>query len=165
MQNDPLANLRDIHLPPPIHHWPIGKGFIGLFLLAAISLIFAIILLRRRINAQRPKKQAMELLAIIRQNQIKNPDIKAACHEINTLLKRVAVYYHKRNKVADLRGQAWLNFLNKTGKEIDFNKYRDYLLLYPYQKTSEAYTGKQDPTLMALINHTEIWIKHQKEQP
>lgn len=160
MANDPLLMLRDIHLPKPISQLPLAPGWLILATLIIIGLIFVIFLLKAKFKKQRPKKQALHLLTAIKNKHLQNSNINVTCHEINLLLKRVALHYHPREKVAHLHDKEWLDFLNKSSQKLDFHKYHEFLLLYPYQKS----TVIPREEILTLIEHTKLWIEQQKER-
>ena len=60
---DPLAQLRDIHLPDPISGWPPGPGWwlLALLLLTVLAVLGTWLWRRRRENAWR--REATETLA------------------------------------------------------------------------------------------------------
>lgn len=165
MANDSLLMLRDIHLPPPITTLPLAPGWWIIIILLIIGLIFVIFTLKNKFKKQKPKKEALLLLATIKTKHIQTSNINPTCHEINLLLKRVALHYHPREMVANLHDKAWLDFLNKSSQNLDFHKYHDFLLLYPYQKSTKLsqQSASIDLLILSLIQHTELWIKQQKE--
>lgn len=165
MANDSLLMLRDIHLPPPITTLPLAPGWWIIIILLIIGLIFVIFTLKNKFKKQKPKKEALLLLATIKTKHIQTLNINITCHEINLLLKRVALHYHPREMVANLHDKAWLDFLNKSSQNLDFHKYHEFLLLYPYQKSTKLVpqSASTDLLILSLIQHTELWIKQQKE--
>ena len=75
--------------------------------------------------------------------------------KISELLRRVALVYFPREEVASLKGEAWLTFLSRTSKRIDFNQLRDYLLEFPYQAAREI-------DLQPLFYGAKEWIKQRR---
>lgn len=146
-----LAQLKDIHLPPDITWWPLAPGW---YLLGAAVLLAVLILIsvhrKRKVNA-RPKKQALVLLqACALQNNTQD-----VCAQISEILRRVALVYFPREKVAGLHGQAWIEFLNNTGKKTNFTAVQALLLEAPFNKQVQA-------DLTPLINTAKRWIKQRK---
>lgn len=128
-----LAQLRDIHLPPPITWWPLAPGwYILATLIVLLSFMTIITFYRHHIN-NRAKRLALSTLS--RYKHEHDPLINA---KISELLKRVALAYYPREQVANLHGDAWIAFLNNTGKGVDFNLVREELLFSPYQATANA---------------------------
>jgi cbb3-type cytochrome oxidase subunit 3 len=152
VKTDPLAQLKDIHLPNPVGFWPLAPGWyvLSIFILFLMCL-FAFWLHKRHRHAV-AKKQALKLLAHY-QKQHEKASTTAA--HISELLRRVALVYYPRAQVASLQGDAWLQFLNKTGKGIDFNPIRPMLLDLPF-KQEEAVN------LSPLFHKAQLWIKQRK---
>lgn len=154
---DPLAQLRDIHLPEPIGWWPLA---IGWYILIALGLLSAIIIahwLYKKHRHALPKKQALRLLNnyIKQYEQERNGTQTSA--RISELLRRVALVYFPRERVASLHGEEWLKFLDETGKEIDFNRVRDLLLNAPFKTNAQL-----DLDLSPLFSTAKLWIKQRR---
>jgi hypothetical protein len=108
VNGDPLTQLRDIHLPPPVSWWPPAPGWwlLALLLLALLGAGLLWWLRRRRRNAYR-----RAALAELRQLQrIEEP--AAFARAVNALLKRTALAASPPQPVAPLFGADWLAFLD-----------------------------------------------------
>jgi hypothetical protein len=160
MAADPLASLKDIHLPPPIHHWPIAPGWLLLYCLCLIIIGFTLYYQLRKHQQNRPKREALQLLNDI-QMHLQKRSLADTCNALNNLLKRVALVYYPRSQVAELHGQAWIDFLNQTSQGLNFTLFRDFLLTYPYQKPASPTSPDASP----LIQVVHAWIKQQREKP
>jgi hypothetical protein len=101
---DPLAQLRDIHLPPPVGWWPPAPGW-WLLALLLIALLLSAILRWRRWR----RRTAYRRAALAELRRLETGDIVA----INALLKRTALAAGCRDAGA-LSGAAWLQFLEQT---------------------------------------------------
>jgi hypothetical protein len=115
---DPLAELRDIHLPPPIETWPpaLGWWLLALLILAGIFFGLRFLYSRWQKNAyRREAKQQLHQLYEASQN-----DQQSFLLGFNALLKRVALTTFAREKVAHLTGESWVSFLDQTGNTHDF---------------------------------------------
>lgn len=119
---DPLAQLRDIHLPDPVAAWPPGPAW---WLLAALALALAIgaavwMLRRYRANAWRRQARAA-LNAAWNQWRAEGDDV-AYLQAVNAILKRAALHQFPRESVAALSGAAWEAFLDAQwrGERTDF---------------------------------------------
>ncbi|KTC99835.1 DUF4381 domain-containing protein [Legionella erythra] len=148
----PLAQLRDIHLPAPVGWWPLAPGW---YLLAAIALLGFLLLtgvVYRYYTNGRAKRQALKLLAVYQQDYLREGDSQAASAKVSELLRRVALVYFPREKVASLQGEEWLAFLNQTGKNINFNAVRECLLELPYQREAEV-------NVKPLLARAKAWIQ------
>jgi hypothetical protein len=132
MNPNPLANLKDIHLPSPIGWWPLAPGW---YLVAFAVLSVCLLLLRYfsvRAIKQRPQRLACKRLTEIKQALAEDPH--QAVIAISALLRRLALAKFPRREVAHLQGDAWLAFLNATGKTTAFsNPPGNLLATAPYQ--------------------------------
>lgn len=151
--DDPLANLRDIHLPEPIAWWPPAPGWwVLLGLIAATALI---IWLTRRRRADRPRRAALEALAAAKRAYEESDDAHTAIADVSTLLRRFALHHFPGRDVASLTGDEWLQFLDRSA--IGSNQFRDnvgvLLTQAPYQPAS-----KLDPS--ALFAASENWLQN-----
>lgn len=117
---DPLADLRDIHLPEPVSWWPPAPGWWLLVLLALALLAVLGWWLRRawRRHRRRARVEA-ELDALLAAHRA-GGDARALAAGVSLLLKRVALARWPRPEVAGLSGADWLAFLDRTGGHGDF---------------------------------------------
>ncbi|KTD69586.1 hypothetical protein Lste_2744 [Legionella steelei] len=151
----PLAQLKDIHLPPPIGWWPLAPGW---YIVLAFVLFLIIMLAYGAYKRHRhalAKKQALLLLHDYQKHYEKEQNSSLTSAHISELLRRVALAYYPRERVASLHGEEWLHFLNETGKGIDFNLVKDMLLDAPF-KTGETMD------LNPLFNTAQRWIKQRR---
>lgn len=102
--NDPLAQLRPLHLPDAVGWWPPAPGW---WLLAGLLLLLGVALLwwRRRSALRRTA------LAELQRLQREQPDDARLVVALNLLLRRVALARFPRVQVAALSGDSWLQFL------------------------------------------------------
>lgn len=149
---DPLAQLKDIHLPQPINWWPLAPGWYVLILLLSFLTLFLAYHAYKRHGYALAKKRALVLLNNYQEHYEKKHNVPVTSSNISELLRRVALVYYPREQVASLHGEAWLQFLNQTSKGIDFNAVRDMLLDAPF-KTEETIN------LKPLFNTAKLWIK------
>lgn len=123
MAQDPasLDNLRDIVLPPAVPWLPPAVGWRLLAVaVAASALVFLFRAIDRwRRNAYR--REALRALDAVeaRVRAGESPAIAAA--EISALLKRAALAAFPRDAVAELTGDRWADFLDRTGRAKDFS--------------------------------------------
>lgn len=152
---NPLAALKDIHLPEPPGIWPLAPGWYISLIVVLIGLGLIIHVLKKRYRLNQPKKEALRLLHQVREDFKKDPNSQIACATIGELLKRVALSYYPRKEVASLHGQEWIAFLNKTGKKIDFNPEASLLLEVPFQPP-------QTLDITPLFHKAEKWIQQRR---
>lgn len=154
---DPLAQLHDILLPDAIGWWPLAPGWWALlvFLLALIAT--AIFYRRRKTLRNHYRQQALaELFAL---------DALAAepaklLQAYSVLLRRTALTAHPRQFPVDIKGEAWLAWLDHYCPETGggfFNGSGKALLTGPYQKTPAIDFNE-------LRNLAETWIRKHRNQ-
>lgn len=149
-EQDPLAQLRDIHLPEAISAWPPAPGwwvlFIGIIaLLAALAYYW-----RNHIQCNRYRKHALQQLATLEQQ---NP--ADYLQQINRLLKQTALAAKPTINIAGLSGQQWLAFLDTSGNNTDFSQgIAKALLDGPYTPVVA------DFNISELEKIARQWIKH-----
>ncbi len=93
---DPLAQLKDIHLPEPIHNYPLAYGWWVMLLLIMVISIWLIRKFLAHKKLTKAKKHAIK--------QLTNLDLSS--DEMITLLKWSALQYFPRQQVANLHGEA-----------------------------------------------------------
>lgn len=147
-----LTQLRDIYLPQPVSWWPPAPGWYFVALIAML-LITVIASYGYQYYANgRAKRQALLLLDAYNQQYLQDNNSQLISAKISELLRRVALVYFPREQVASLQGEAWLAFLNASGKNINFHAVRECLLELPYQ-------SGQEMNLKPLFARARAWIK------
>lgn len=108
---DPLSQLRDIHLPATGGLWPPAPGWwiVGLLLLAALGAV--LLWLHRRRRRNRWLRTARKELAQLEQTARPAPDWFTA---LNTLLKQAARQRYPDQHPEAMSGDAWVEFLLAT---------------------------------------------------
>lgn len=145
---NPLDALRDIHTPPPIGWWPLAPGW---WILAALIIIAiaAIVYWYKR----RPKKKVIvdyRQTTLSELEKIANTEQDDAfIQELTVLMKRY-VHAYQPNAAA-LTGKAWIDFLDQTGGQGQFQTYHHQLCVAPYQPGK---TEQKDE----LIKLVKNWI-------
>ncbi|MDN4503719.1 DUF4381 domain-containing protein [Alteromonadaceae bacterium BrNp21-10] len=102
---DPLAELKDIHLPQAVSNWPPAWGW---WLLAIFIVLLCAALIRWFVKRHQKRlaiRQALQLLKQLDKTQGDYPQ------QLNRLLKRLSLSYYDREQIAQLHQQAWLDFL------------------------------------------------------
>ena len=152
---DPLTQLHDIHIPADIGWWPLAVGWYLLALSVFLFLGAAVFFIRRYYLHTRPRRQALSLLLSYEQAYERDGNHQAVAANVSELLKRVALVYFPRAKVAGLQGTEWLEFLNSTSRGLDFKTVRYELLEAPYQSVV-------DVDLQGLFELSRQWINQRK---
>jgi len=115
---DPLAGLRDIHLPEAVSFWPLAPGW---WLVAAglVALGVAALWLRHR-RRESVRRAAVGELEALRTDYERDGDGAALAERLSALLRRVALVRFGRARVAPLHGEGWRAFLAETGRRAGF---------------------------------------------
>ncbi|MFE8069547.1 DUF4381 domain-containing protein [Marinobacteraceae bacterium S3BR75-40.1] len=106
--NDPLAALKDIHLPPPVGFWPPAPGWYVLVLLALVLaglLAWGLFRLRRRRQWRQRVRATLPALPSAESNTGR------FFTELNGALKRYARERYPEANPAVLSGAGWSRFL------------------------------------------------------
>ena len=153
-----LAQLRDIHMPPPVSSWPPGPAY---YALLGLLIILALLYIKRQRHLQytAPKREALAELVRLEASYLKKPEPKQTAAAITLLLKRVALVYHPRLDVANVHGEAWLLFLKKTSRrlESEINATDQILREAPFNP-------KADHHLEPLFLMARHWIKQRRKK-
>jgi hypothetical protein len=112
MSADPtsLDRLHDIVTPPPAPWWPPAPGWYVVLGVGGLLLLWAGIKLAVGWRRDSYRRAALAELAALRTSP--GPDFLA---RLSALLKRAALATYPRNEVAELSGDAWLEFLDRNG--------------------------------------------------
>jgi ABC-type transport system involved in Fe-S cluster assembly fused permease/ATPase subunit len=97
--SEPLAQLKDIHLPEQIHDYPVAYGWWLLLACLLITIIFVLVKWHKHRKLCLAKKLALTKLKSTRNND-----------EIVTLMKWAAFQYFPRKEIASLHGEQLENF-------------------------------------------------------
>jgi len=112
---DPLAALRDIHLPLEPGLWPPAPGWwilVAIFLLLGWLLVNNLIKYFRRIQ---PSREFRNQLGALNTQGGDEHDLRTV-QKISKLVRQYAIYRFGRDQVASLHGDKWLKFLDTTSK-------------------------------------------------
>ncbi len=145
---DPIATLRDVHLPPPVSMWPLAWGWYLLAGFIILCMLVSFYFLWKYLRRTAPRRYALKQL-----HQLRNQANSMA--QLSILVKRVALAYYPTHQVAGLQGEAWLEFLNATGDTQEFTGPVGRLLIVaPYKK-------QETKGLEPLFDLLEDWFKKQ----
>jgi hypothetical protein len=155
--SDPLAGLRDWHLPDPVSWWPPAPGW---WLLALLALAVGFALTRswlRRRRATAPVRAALAELAELRARLGADLESRAFVAAVSRLLRRLALVRYPREQVAALSGRDWLAFLEGSGQGVVFTAEAGRLLADgPYRARPAG-----ESELAALARAASAWIRAQ----
>ncbi len=157
---DPLAQLRDIHLPDPISWWPPAPGWwlLAILVVTAIYYILRWWLRRRAYNCYRSEALCKldELYSSLSHDRL------TLCREILTLLRRTAkTAYPDRSLESELTPKL-LSQLNEYCSDPMFNKQmQEQLGNLPYQANPDI----PEPLIQQLYEASKYWLKKHRRNP
>ena len=164
---DPLSQLRDIHLPDPVTFWPLAPGWWILLLLVLVGLVFlgrhaiATLIRRRRLESvMRELDQAHARFTV--QSAFNNTRNQAGLDflaTVNALLKRVAQVMYPDSTCSSLTGRDWLQFLDACDQGSAFSRGAGAVL------ADGAYRPVFDADGDALYQTARTWIENRYKAP
>ena len=119
--DNPLDQLRDIHLPDQVDQFPSAPGWWLLLAFIVITIgyfIYRHYQYQRAIRLLKPAKIELFKLKALAPNKIGAHSIAT----LSALLKRICLVYFPNLEVASLSGQNWLVFLNQQEKNAQSSK-------------------------------------------
>lgn len=148
---EPLP-LKDIHLPGIISWWPPAPGWwLLLILLAAV--IVAGRLIYKRVTLKTARKSAQKMLNALRRQPDRDPVQTVTA--LSALLRRAAISIDGRSGVADLRGLAWLEYLDRSLADSPFTQGAGRCLADGHYRK----TLPEDVDVEALFALCDRWLK------
>ena len=149
---NPLINLKDIHLPPPVSFWPPAPGWWILSVLLISSLFIGGVWFYRQHKKRRPKTEALRILKDLQILYQNSQDEVVSLRNLSNLIRRTALTFFDIDAVASLQGSSWLEFLDKTGKTKEFSQGVGKVL------GNEVFQQKVNPDMNALFPLVKKWI-------
>ncbi len=157
-QPDALQGLHDVVVPGPISWMPQTAGWYVVVVLLLAGLTLLTVRVHRRRRANRYRGVALKELDRIRGLARQPSSRTAALLELPVLVKRTALSFRERNKVAGLTGDDWLGFLDGTYGGHAFSRGPGRLLVdLPYRDQAyiETLEEAEVEALFALVGR---WI-------
>ena len=151
-EENPLVNLKDIHLPPPVSFWPPAPGWWILAVLLILSLFIGGVWFYRQYKKKKPKTEALRILKDLQIFYQNSHDELVSLRNLSNLLRRTALTYYDNDTVASLQGSLWLEFLDETGKTKEFSQGAGKVL------GNELFQQKLNPDMNALFPLVKKWI-------
>ncbi|WP_456408284.1 DUF4381 domain-containing protein [Thiolapillus sp.] len=152
--NDPLAQLRDIHLPPPVSWWPPAPGWWLLAALVVVAIGVLALYLRRRRRRRELYRVSLQELDAIRRAFASHADSQQLAAALSQLLRRVAITRWPDEEVAGLTGKDWLAWLDARSGGNDFSAGAgSFLEDGAYRPAGEIRDAE------ALLTVVENWLK------
>jgi len=150
MKQDPLAALRDIHMPEPVSWWPPAPGWwllLALLLLCVVALFLWLKKRRQRqVKPQRYSRRDIVKAALAELDRLDGlaaagADSGALAMELSALLRRTAIALHADDdaRIAGLSGDDWLHWLDAQWDEHGFSEGCGRAVLdAPYQRHGQV---------------------------
>ncbi len=146
--SDPLAELRDIHLPPDPSWWPPAVGWWLLALIVIGLLVVAIAWLVKWLRWRAPARSALHSLRQIGEAYSHSGDTQRLCSGLSILLKRYMLVRFPREDFAGLSGDGWLGFLDRVSGTTEFSQGAGQVLVSaPYRKQQSV----EAPELLRIV--------------
>lgn len=153
-ETDPgsLDRLHDIVVPVPVSWWPPAPGwYVVAGIGAAVFAAFAMAAFSQY-RRNRYRREALRELARIPRDADSLP-------ALGELLKRVALVAFPRERVASLTGDAWLQFLNETGRTADFARSPGSAFGTAQYRADAALDDREIPQLFDAVR---TWIRNHR---
>ena len=148
---NPLAQLKDIHLPAPVSAWPLSLYW-WLAIVAVLLIIgLAIYAVFRYIENTKLTRLALTELTKLQQQGCE-------VNDLHHLLKRIVLASFPRETTASLHGETWLSFLDQqaSSNKRTFAAFSNNSAAW----TLDLYSAK--PNMIAASSHFKTcqdWIK------
>lgn len=153
MESTPLdLPLKDIHLPQDISWWPLSIGW--WIIIAALVLGLFAYCVCRYLTKPTLKKSASHELSNIEKKFNDNQDAILCLKELSVFLRRVSISKDSPQKVAGLTGDKWLNHLDSSLKEPEFNSPTGQILI------KGPYCGRVERgSVIELLKLCHKWVE------
>lgn len=161
MENmDPLAQLKDIHLPDAVGLWPLAWGWWVLLILLVLVALVVFLMVRR--HRQRNRYRAAALAELQRVTLAVKQDQQVATYlqQLSIILRRAALSGCGNTYQANLKGEAWLRWLDDQCPETrgSFSSGAGRALLTgPYEVNPQA-------DINALQQLVSLWLQKHRNQ-
>ena len=139
MNEDPLAQLRDIHLPQEVGLWPPAPGWWIVAAIILASIIYYVVRRYQIVQQNKYRQEAIQQLTLAWQSYLQNHDSQSYLLQLTQLLKRAALTAYPRLNINNLRNEQWLALLDDSLPDRNFHFLQDIgrqLLALPYQPPS-----------------------------
>lgn len=149
-----LAQLKDIHSPPPITFWPLAPGWWFLLIISIIAISVGIYMLVSFWRSRYWKRQAKKQFHSLHEAYLASPSTENII-EINKLLKQVLSSAHSDRHYLQLHGKEWEDALLsvKKNKHSVLDKAETQVL------SRDIYTSKPCHLDNEMLDRIATWIK------
>ncbi|GHE80350.1 DUF4381 domain-containing protein [Thalassotalea profundi] len=143
---DPLAQLKDIHIPEAINNYPLAYGWWILLMITIVLIALAIHAVIRHRKVTKFQREAIKRLSL----PIENND------EIIITLKWAAIQYFPRQTIAQFHGEQLIEFFLKHLPEKHHEKFK--------KLSQNGFDHRYHPSESSLDNDllqaALLWLKH-----
>ena len=154
-----LIGLRQVHVPETVSFWPLAPIWWILLLLLIASIVLSVL-------KKRPKKNPYPAIGLAQLNRIRKASRQhrssaTTCAELSRLVRRLALAHYPRAQVAPLTGEAWLAFLDQTGRTQAFTQgVGRWLISAPYKAQPEVNLRQSFKLIRRWIKQLEHSVPH-----
>lgn len=146
-----MWGLKELPLPEPIGYWPQATGW---YVVAAVVVLMLAWWLWRRWQSWQGNAYRRDALVRI-DAMAEDPALLA---DLPLVLRRCALLAYRRSEVASLRGEAWIEWLNRTAKRDLFSK-DDARLIDALAYAGDSRLGADCDALARLLASSKSWVR------
>jgi hypothetical protein len=134
-------------------------GWYLVFGVVILLLILFVVFQFRSWLKKKYRREANKILASDIKPLVLSPnDRQKGLSQLSGLLKQVAIKSYSREKVAELYGKPWIEFLNRTCRSVDFKKLQSVNLIDSQYQPNEKLVKIESSELEKLIRYSQKWI-------
>jgi uncharacterized membrane protein len=167
MESDPLAQLRDIHLPETISWWPLAPGWWVLIILLGLVTGWIIFKAVQRKRANLYRRQALAKLLEIEQSLMENEpsaeNLRAPLADIFVVLKQTANIAYPNQQASSLSIEKFIGFLQISCVTSIFTDLPDNLSSALYS-SSDQQTGNLQSLNIKVLASAKTWVIEHKQE-
>jgi cbb3-type cytochrome oxidase subunit 3 len=123
-----------------------------------IFIVFVVFLFRRWLKKKYRREANKILISDIRPLVLSPNQRQKGLGQLSGLLKQVAMKSYSREKVSELYGEPWIEFLNSTCRSVDFYKLQSVNLIDSQYQPNEKLAHIERSELEKLIRFSQKWI-------
>jgi cbb3-type cytochrome oxidase subunit 3 len=123
-----------------------------------IFIVFVVFLFRRWLKKKYRREANKILISDIRPLVLSPNQRQKGLSQLSGLLKQVAMKSYSREKVSELYGEPWIEFLNSTCRSVDFYKLQSVNLIDSQYQPNEKLAHIERSELEKLIRFSQKWI-------
>ena len=157
-----IRGMMDISQPEINFWWPLAPAWYVIMLVIIISIWWII---RYWLDKTQFRRAMFRELQILKHQYHTQHNSRKMVSGINQLLKKICIKKFPDRAVAGMTGMTWLNFLDNSGKTVQFSQGAGQLLLVePYLKPEECQSeinnnDQKARQINELIKLSDEWIR------